>query len=155
MKRLLLPFLILLIFLCGHNRVIASDTLTKKDASHRKPGNDNVVIELPQGFKAMVFADNLGRARHIVVNKNGDVYVKLERLKDGKGIFRLRKNKNSKGVTMKGFGNYIGTGIAIKNGYLYATSNTTIYRYKLGSNNEIVNPAHPDIIVSGLTDQGQ
>ena len=32
---------------------------------------------LPHGFSATVFADGIGRARHIVVNANGDVYVAL------------------------------------------------------------------------------
>src|SRR5438309_3399168 len=93
-----------------------------------KNPEDNVGLTLPQGFKATVFADNLGHARHLVVNSNGDVYVKLERLKDGKGIYRLRRTNASGLVSKTGFGNYIGTGIAIRNGYLYATSNTTIYR---------------------------
>ena len=83
------------------------------------------------------------------------MYVKLERLKDGKGIYRLRANKTNGTVTMSGFGNYVGTGIAIKNGYLYATSNTTVYRYKLNSNNEVESADKPDVVISGLTDQGE
>jgi hypothetical protein len=39
-------------------------------------------LVLPQGFKASVFFENLGRARHLAVAPNGDVYVKLEKLKD-------------------------------------------------------------------------
>ena len=31
----------------------------------------------------------MGRARHIVVAANGDMFVKLDKLKDGKGIYRL------------------------------------------------------------------
>src|SRR5580700_4679828 len=51
---------------------------------------DDVILKLPEGFKATVFADGLGHARHIAVNTNGDVYVKLANLKNGKGIYRLR-----------------------------------------------------------------
>jgi len=142
------------IFSLSSNARNFSDTTDKKQ--HQEISLDeNAGLTLPQGFKATVFAENLGRARHLVVNSNGDVYVKLERLKDGKGIYRLRVNKANGTVSMTGFGNYVGTGITIKNGYLYASSNTTVYRYKLGANNEVENPDKPDVVVSGLTDQGQ
>lgn len=111
-------------------------------------------LVLPVGFDAATVAKSLGRARHLVVNTNGDVYIKLERLRNGKGIIRLR-DKNGDGTIddTTGFGNYGGTGIAIKNDYLYASSNTTVYRYKL--NNNEPDTAHPEIIVTGLVDRGQ
>ena len=88
------------------------------------------------------------------MNTNGDVYIKHEHLRNGKGIIRLR-DKNGDGTIddTTGFGNYGGTGIAIKNDYLYASSNTTVYRYKL--NNNEPDTAHPEIIVTGLVDRGQ
>ncbi len=132
--------------------VLAGDTT--KNATTRLP-EENGGITLPAGFKAVVVADNLGRARHLTVNSNGDVYVKLERLKDGKGIMRL-KDTNGDGTAdeISGFGKYIGTGIAIKNGYLYASSNDAVYRYKL-ENNEIVNKDQPVQIVKDLWDKRQ
>lgn len=119
------------------------------------PGTDTL-LKLPQGFFATVFAETTGRARHIAVNKNGDVYIKLEREKDNKTIFRLR-DKNSDGVADEsmGFGNYIGTGIAIKNGYLYASSNEEVFRYKLNRNNEVENPENPEKIITGLVNRNQ
>src|SRR6185295_2225814 len=44
-----------------------------------------------------------------------------------------------------------GTGIAIKDGYLYASSDDAVFRYKLNSNNEVENTSSPETIVSGLT----
>src|SRR5450631_3084789 len=38
-------------------------------------GADNAGIALSPGFCATVFADNLGHARHLVVARNGVVYV--------------------------------------------------------------------------------
>ena len=38
---------------------------------------DNGGITLPPGFCALVAADNLGPARHMVVAPNGDLYVAL------------------------------------------------------------------------------
>lgn len=118
-------------------------------------GKSNVKIVLPSGFTSTIFADNLGRARHIAVNSNGDVYIKLERLRNGKGIVRLRdKNSDGKVDDSLSFGNYVGTGIAIKNGYLYASSNSEVFRYKLNANNE-VDTASKETIVTGLVDQRQ
>ena len=76
---------------------------------------------------------DLGAARHIAVASNGDIFVKLEKLKDGKGIYLLHDaNKDGRAEQMTGFGNYNGTGIYLKDGYLYASSNEEVYRYKLG-----------------------
>ncbi|MEO1448072.1 MAG: sorbosone dehydrogenase, partial [Bacteroidota bacterium] len=41
-------------------------------------------LTLPDGFGAEIVADELGRVRHIAVRENGDLYVKLDKLKDGK-----------------------------------------------------------------------
>ena len=110
-------------------------------------------IVLPVGFNSATVAKSLGRARHLVVNTNGDIYIKLSRLRNGKGIIRLR-DKNGDGAIddTTGFANYVGTGIAIKNGYLYASSNTSVYRYKL--NNNEPDTVHPELIVKDLWDRG-
>jgi glucose/arabinose dehydrogenase len=117
---------------------------------------DDVVIKLPTGFHYVKIISNLGRARHIAVAANGDVFVKLEKLKDGKGIFRLH-DSNGDGIAdeVTGFGNYIGTGIAIKNGYLYASSNTEVFRYKLNEKTGVVDVASEEKIVTGLLDKGE
>jgi glucose/arabinose dehydrogenase len=113
---------------------------------------DTTSIKLPTGFGVSVFHDNLGRARHIAVAPNGDVYVKLERLKEGKGIYRLADaNKDGVADQVSGFGDYIGTGIAVKDGYLYASSNSEVYRYRIGADG----PGEPERIVKGLIDKRQ
>ena len=93
----------------------------------------DTTITLPEGFSATVFADTLGSVRHIAFNSNGDILVKLGGIKNGHGILRSR-DINNDGVadSISGFGDYGGTGIAIKNGYLYASSDNDVYRYKLG-----------------------
>jgi glucose/arabinose dehydrogenase len=117
--------------------------------------SDSTRIKLPQGFTATMIAKNLMQPRHLVVNSNGDIYVKLGRLQNGKGILRLR-DKNGDGLMddITGFGNYRGTGIAIKNGYLYASSNTSVYRYPI-TNNQTVDTTKAETIVTGLVDRGQ
>ncbi|HKC35836.1 MAG TPA: PQQ-dependent sugar dehydrogenase, partial [Chitinophagaceae bacterium] len=128
----------------------------KKESAATLPADQpNGGITLPAGFSASVFADNLGKARHIVVNSNGDVYTKVDELHDGHGILRLRDgNKDGVAEDISGFGNYKGTGIAIKNGYLYATSDEKIYRYKLNANNE-VDAASEELIVTDLVNKNQ
>ncbi len=115
-----------------------------------------VILKLPAGFHANMMAENLGSARHLAITDNGIIYIKLNRAKGGKSILALKDtNGDGKIDDSSGFANYGGTGIALKNGYLYATSNTTIYRYKLDAKNEVINPAAPEIVVSGLIDRGQ
>lgn len=111
-------------------------------------------VKLPSGFSASVVADDLGAARHIVVSKTGDIYVKLAKLKDGKGIYRLRDtNKDGLIDERVGFGDYPGTGIFIRDGYLYTSSNSSIYRYKLNEDQEVINPDQPETLVSGLREK--
>lgn len=111
-------------------------------------------IKLPAGFSAAVVAEDLGAARHIAISKTGDIYVKLAKLKDGKGIFRLRDtNKDGTLDERVGFGDYPGTGILLNNGYLYASSNNSIFRYKLSDNQEVTKPDQPERLVSGLREK--
>ena len=105
------------------SHVVAKRTITPPDA------ND---IKLANGFQATVFADNLGKARHIVVDNVGTVFVKLEKLNDGKGIVELNDtNGDGRADQTVMFGNNTGTGMALYKDYLYASSDTSVYRYKL------------------------
>ncbi len=127
----------------------AGDT-TKVNNKNSIPPAD-VTLKLPAGFKAAVFADGLGNARHLAVTSNGYVYVKLGRKKDGKTIYRLRDaNGDGKAEEIVGFGDYTGTGIAVKNGYLYASSDEEVFRYKLDGDNKVIDPDKPEKIVTGL-----
>jgi hypothetical protein len=90
------------------------------------------LLKLPGNFRAEIIADNLGAARHLAVSKQGLVYVKLAKLKEGKGIIVLGAvNSDGRPAKETGFGNFIGTGMYIKDDYLYASSNTDVYRYRL------------------------
>ena len=54
-----------------------------------------------------------------------------------------------------GFGDFKGTGVFIKNGYLYTSSNSGIFRYKLNNKEEVIDPDAPETIVTGLVDTGR
>ena len=126
----------------------------EKQQSARATAPPDSTITLPEGFSASVFADSLGSARHIAINSNGDIFVKLGGIKNGHGILRLRDTNND-GVadSISGFGTYGGTGIAIKNGYLYASSNDDVYRYKLAEDG-IPDTASVQMIIAGLFECG-
>jgi glucose/arabinose dehydrogenase len=135
----------------SHVTACAGDSLQVHAPAVVKADPDNAGLVLPAGFGALTVADNTGRPRHIVVTPQGDVYVKLNRPVNGKGILRLRDtNGDGKADETVGFGDYGGTGIAIKNGYLYASSDQGVYRYKLNAKNEVENPDAPEELVTGL-----
>lgn len=101
------------------------------------PGDpDNGGLSLPDSFDAVVVADSTGRARHIAVNANGDVYVKL-RSPAPKGLLALRdENNDGKADRIENFGDYkdeghYGTAMRIHNGYLYFSTAGEVYRMKL------------------------
>ena len=112
------------------------------------------LLKLPGNFRAEIIADNLGAARHLAVSKQGLVYVKLAKLKEGKGIIVLGAvNSDGRPAKETGFGNFIGTGMYIKDDYLYASSNTDVYRYRLNDRGEVIDTAAPERVVTGLLDR--
>jgi glucose/arabinose dehydrogenase len=141
--------------------VVAAAGLLWYSASHNHtttiaPDADNAGLKLPAGFGALRAAENVGRARHIAVTPNGGIYVKLNRLKDNNGIVYLQDtNGDGKMDDNKGFGNYGGTGIYIKDSYLYASSDEEVFRYKLNAQQQVIDPAKPEKIITGLINRRQ
>ena len=126
-------------------------TKNRNAAKQLVPYADNAGLKLPEGFGAIQVATGLGEARHLTVTSTGDIYVKLSELKDGKGIYYLHDaNGDGKAEVKTGFGNYGGTGMFIKNDYLYASSNTEVFRYKLDGNGKVIDNTKPEKIVTGL-----
>jgi glucose/arabinose dehydrogenase len=131
---------------------LLSFKLVKNDNSVNGHETVSNGLTLPEGFKAAVIADNLGSARHLVATPQGDIYVHLARIKNGKGILEFHVD-GDKATFKSGFANFGGTGIAIKNGYLYASDSKEVYRYKLDDQNQVINPDKPERIVTGLLDR--
>jgi glucose/arabinose dehydrogenase len=133
---------------------LASDS-TRVERKPLQADADNAGLKLQKGFGAIVVTADAAHARHIAVSPSGEIYVKLERLKDGKGILVLHEDADGKATIVQSFGNYGGTGIAIKNGYLYASSNDEVFRYKLDANNRVIDADHPEKIITGLWNRRQ
>ncbi|MGE5394984.1 MAG: PQQ-dependent sugar dehydrogenase [Candidatus Saccharibacteria bacterium] len=116
---------------------------------------DNAGLTLPEGFSALVYADDIGNARHIVINDNGDVYVSLSKLKNNGGVVCLRdEDKNGRADFIKYTGKFEGTGIEIHDGYLYFGVDTMIVRYKM-TPGDIMPAENYEIIARGFTAQNQ
>jgi glucose/arabinose dehydrogenase len=144
--------LLLLAGLCLMGLVVCAGDGGKKDGgrSHKRTPADTQ-LKLPAGFTAVTVVENFGGTRHLAIAPDGSIFVKLNRLKDGKGIYRLQDtNGDGKADKITGFGDYTGTGMAIREGYLYASSDEAVYRYKLDGGYNVVNPDNPETIVTGL-----
>lgn len=126
------------------------------------PGNKDTiplpgegVIKVSAGFSIQPIVEEIGRSRHIATAPNGDIFIKLDRLRNGLGIFQLRLDVRGQYVLIDSFGNYTGTGIAVKNGYLYASSDDAVYRYPFEKNGRIGNKDKPQRLVYGLWSRRQ
>ncbi|HEX3878988.1 MAG TPA: hypothetical protein VHW24_18510 [Bryobacteraceae bacterium] len=113
------------------------------------PGNGG--ITLPEGFCALVVADNLGPARHMAVAPNGDLYVALQSDRNHKGgAVALHDSKGDGHFDVKeDFGSGSTTGIALRNGYLYLAHPTSVERYKMTSG-QLVPTGSPETIVGDI-----
>lgn len=118
---------------------------------------ENAGLKLPAGFKATLFADTIGSARHIAITSNGVVFAKLMYPnKAGNSIIRLQdQNKDGVADNIKGWAKYGGTGIYVKGNRLYASSDNDVYLYQLNEKDEVVNPLNPTTIVKGLLAKNQ
>lgn len=111
-------------------------------------------ITVPKGFQATVFADNVGKARHIVVRDNGDVIVSLrEALEGDHGLVAIR-DRDGDGIAdiIQSFGAGAGTGLGIHNGDLYFANTTTVFRYEF-EDGTLVPPGEGEIMISGFPEQ--
>jgi len=148
--------LLLLILFIGDFACADAGNTSKKPQPEIAADADNAGLKLPNGFIALKVADGVGRARHIAVTDNGDVYVKLERTVDGNGVLLLSdEDGDGKSDHQSGFGDYGGTGLYLTKDYLYASSDKEVFRYKLDQDQRVIQPDAPETIVTGLIDRRQ
>ena len=120
---------------------------------------DNGGLILPDGFCALVVADGLDGARHLDVTADGDIYVHLRgargRAPDspGGGVVALRDadgDGRAEGVAR--FSDHYGTGLQLRGDYLYLSTTTEVYRYRM-TPGELVPRGEPELVVSGFPEQ--
>lgn len=122
--------------------------------------SDNGGITLPEGFCASLVVDSLGRARHIAVASNGDIYVKtrsekggVAALRDTTGDFKADIIEHFSDMTPMGSGILWETGMAIHDGYIWASNTEAIYRWPMPTGGALVPEGEPEIVVSGFPEQ--
>src|SRR4051812_10287399 len=150
MRRVPLPLRLMFFVICAAGRISHAAPLPTPDP-------DNGGIDLPPGFRAVVFADNLvvgkrvgnnrENLRGLAVAPNGDVYAK------GKfGLIWALRDTNGDGRAdeIKEFGpGGGGTHIMFHDGWLYHSSRTGVYRYPY-KNGELVPSGAMQTIVTDL-----
>lgn len=143
--------------------ILLLTTATTLRAALPTPDADDGGIRLPPGFRALVVADNLvvGRERQLgrtatgdmsetlrflAIAPNGDIYAKIKR-----GVLLALRDTHGTGRAdiIREFGSGGGTGIAVRDGWLYESTNTGVYRYRLVPG-VLVPPEPPQTIVSDL-----
>jgi glucose/arabinose dehydrogenase len=113
-----------------------------------EPDPDDGGLKLPEGFRAVTVADNLGRIRFISVATNGDIYVKSQR----RGLIALRDTTgDGRADLTETFGTDFGsgTGVCVRDEWLYFSTDDAVYRYKL-TPGELVPKGPAETIVAGL-----
>ncbi len=94
-------------------------------------------LYVPEDFEVTVVVDSIpGGARHIALNDNGDIYVKLMVPGHGAKVALRDTTGDGRADLVQTFGNYkelgrYGTAMRIYQGYLYFRTELTIYRSKL------------------------
>jgi glucose/arabinose dehydrogenase len=122
---------------------------------------DNGGITLPQGFCALVVANDVGTARHMAVAPNGDLFVATQsrggrgQPQTGGGVVALHDSDgDGKFDQREQIGDGSTTGVALRNGYLYLAHPTVIERYKM-ANGQLKPVAGPETIVHDLPNERQ
>jgi len=120
-------------------------------------------LVVPAGFCAQVVADRLGAPRHVVVAPNGDVLINANPsrggaesgtgLGPGGGVILLRDtNRDGRADLVRRLGGSGGTGIAVGNGYLWATDRNNVVRFRYATGDTVVGAV--DTIIAALPTGG-
>ena len=140
--------------------IIALAVLSCSKISRTLPAGspDNGGLFLPDKFEALVVVDSIGKARHLAVNDNGDIYVKLtfnRAMKGSGGTVRLRDlNKDGRADSIVYFGDYkdIGgsaVGMTIHDGYLYTSTVNQVLKTKL-TPGKLVPESKTEVVLTDL-----
>lgn len=107
-------------------------------------------LKMPQGFQIALYAENLGSARMMAVTTDGTVY--LTRPRDGDVLILRDTDKNWKADAPVTFASDLKgvQGITLRDGYLYYSQPTRIWRSKLKADGT---GEKPEIHIDGLPDK--
>ena len=106
-------------------------------------------IRLPAGFRATVFADNLGNLRHGAVRADGVLYVALRRHSGSGGLVALRDSDGDgvADVVKPFYPTFRGTGVGFYKSFLYFSSPTKLFRVAFDGD-ELVPGGVPQLMIT-------
>ena len=108
--------------------VLVGCNSTDNSASTDAGNSTDTSLTLPEGFRATVVAEDLGSTRHLTVAENGDVYAAVRDTENGGGIAALRDTTGDYTADRtEYFGDTGGTGIGLRDGYLYFGADTALW----------------------------
>ena len=138
----------------------AADSERSQANSEFNCAPENGGITLPDGFCATLVADSVGRARHLDVAPNGDIYLKtrseaggIAALRDTTGDDRADVIERFSDMTEPGNGILWETGMAVHDGYIWASNTEAVYRWPMPEDGALVPDGDPEIVVSGFPEQ--
>ena len=160
---LLLGSLLLVISACsgGEPREVTDDEgVAISTQSSPSCDADNGGLVLPDGFCALVVADGLGSARHLDVTADGDIYVRMRGNRGrgpedppGQGITALRDTTgDGRADVIETFSDHYGTGLELRDNYLYVSTTTEVYRYPLHPE-ELIPTSDAELVISEFPEQ--
>jgi glucose/arabinose dehydrogenase len=131
--------------------LLASVALVLAPPHFTKPicAPDNAGLTLAPGFCALVVADSVGAARHMVVLENGDLLVAVRGPRGGVRLLRDTTGDGRADV-IRAFGPAGGTGIAYASGYVYFATDDAVVRWHWQPG-QLEPAGTPDTVVKNLT----
>lgn len=132
-----------------------SDGMGAVDAAQVVCAPDNGGLVLPEGFCAVVVAENLGAPRHMAVAPNGDLYVVQRGGRGASGSAVALRDTTGDGVAdvQVQFDDQGGTGIELWNGWVYVGHDGGVVRYRRAAG-QLAPEGGPEVIIAGLRAQG-
>lgn len=117
--------------------------------------SDDIGIKLAPGYTATVFADDLGSIRHMAEGPDGWIYAPMNRMKDEMGgvAFKDSDGDGKADIVHYFAKNMRGTGVAVRNGYLYFGAREQVIRWKLST--EGLPEGDYEVIAGGFPKQRQ
>ena len=117
---------------------------------------DDGGIALPEGFCATVFAEDLGRPRHMALRDDGTMFVMVRPGRGGEagGLVALR-DEDGDGVAERrtDIGAGGGTGVAVDGEWVYFAPDGGVMRVRVPAG-ALEQAGEPEAIVTGLPSQG-
>ena len=149
------PFLAMVAGIVGSfGDIWAAEVSSPYSVDLSMPSDPDTQIIVPPGFKATVFADVDGYARHMAVRQDGILYLALTvRMGRGSnmGIVAMQDTDGDGGAdVVERFATDIpGTALQFHDGYLYFGSKTAIYRFRF-EGDDLLPLGSPEIVVDGF-----